>query len=86
MAQRLGVFSLGFRDPVIRRILSLAGWSVVPGPLGGFDAVGVWGKRPVSSRGRWVARRTGRPLVTIEDAFLRSVRIGRGGAAFGSDN
>lgn len=79
--RRLCVLSLGFaRQPRLRRILALAGWPVRfgwprsrPGPA---DAVGVWGQKPVAARGRWLARRSGAPLVTIEDGFLRSVRPG----------
>lgn len=39
----------------------------------------VWGRRPVSWRALAVARRTGIPLLNVEDAFLRSVRPGPSG-------
>ncbi|QHQ33894.1 capsular polysaccharide biosynthesis protein [Algicella marina] len=78
---RLGVYTLGFlNNRPLRRILSLAGWEVVPGwRPGTCDAIGVWGRRPVSSRGLAVARRTGVPVLNVEDAFLRSVRPGYAG-------
>ena len=38
--------------------------------------MGVWGRKPVSARGRLIARTLGRELVTIEDGFLRSVYPG----------
>ena len=81
--RRLGVCSLGFlRDRPLRRILELAGWQVVPALRPGTcDAIGVWGRRPVSARGLWVARRFDRPVLNVEDAFLRSVRPGFTGAA-----
>ncbi|PZO66633.1 MAG: beta-3-deoxy-D-manno-oct-2-ulosonic acid transferase [Paracoccus denitrificans] len=46
----------------------------VPGPD---DFVGVWGNSPTAWRGRKIAARTGARLVTVEDAFLRSVLPGR---------
>ncbi|MEM9011658.1 MAG: capsular polysaccharide biosynthesis protein [Pseudomonadota bacterium] len=41
------------------------------------DAVGVWGQRGVARRGFAAARRFRRPVVVVEDAFLRSVQPGR---------
>ncbi len=81
--KRLGVYTLGFlRDKPLRRILALAGWDVMPGwQPGSCDAIGVWGRRPVSARGLAMARRSGVPLLNIEDAFLRSVRPGFSGSA-----
>ncbi|MEO0912844.1 MAG: hypothetical protein AAFY59_07625 [Pseudomonadota bacterium] len=81
--KRLGVYTLGFlRNRPLRRILEVSGWDVVPAwrPQA-CDAIGVWGRRPVSARGLAVARRTGVPLLNIEDAFLRSVQPGYAGAA-----
>ncbi len=76
--RRLGVLSFGFvRQPWLRQALNLAGWDVVPGWTA-CDAVGVWGRRPVSARGRALAARRGLPVVTLEDAFLRSLRPGDG--------
>ncbi|MEO0361347.1 MAG: hypothetical protein AAF322_09565 [Pseudomonadota bacterium] len=74
--RRLGVLSLGFlRDRRLRRALDEAGWALAaPGP--GVDAIGVWGRRPVSRRGFAAAQALGKPVVTVEDGFLRSVRPG----------
>ncbi|MFN3526656.1 MAG: capsular polysaccharide biosynthesis protein, partial [Paracoccus sp. (in: a-proteobacteria)] len=76
--RRLCVFNLGFfRQPRLSRILQLAGWQPrlsLPRPG---DAVGIWGASPTAWRGRRVAARSGAPLVTVEDAFLRSILPGR---------
>lgn len=80
---RLFVYSLGFifQKPV-RRILKAHGWGLKLGlPLAGNDAIAVWGRKPVSKRGFAVSRRFKKPVVTVEDAFLRSVLTGREGAA-----
>ncbi|MEM7268351.1 MAG: capsular polysaccharide biosynthesis protein [Pseudomonadota bacterium] len=42
------------------------------------DAIGVWGRRGVARRGLAAARLSGKPVVTIEDGFLRSVNPGSG--------
>ncbi len=77
----LRVQSLGFlTQPRIRRILMLAGWRIALGWPRQGDAVGIWGAKPVSRRGTWVACRSGAPLVTIEDGFLRSMAPGVTGA------
>ncbi|MEO1613151.1 MAG: hypothetical protein AAFU55_12495, partial [Pseudomonadota bacterium] len=77
-ARRLGVVSLGFvRQPRLRALCAAAGWRVVPGSTA-CDAIGVWGRRPVSRRGLFAAKALGKPVVTIEDGFLRSVRPGPG--------
>ncbi|AEM41068.1 capsular polysaccharide biosynthesis protein [Ketogulonicigenium vulgare] len=77
---RLRYFNLGFlRQPRVRRIMQLAGYDLRLGWPSGTDGVVVWGQRPVSARGRWVARRSSAPLITVEDAFLRSVLTGRAG-------
>ena len=78
--QRLGVYSLGMLWlVVIRRILQLAGWKLIYAPLawGYVDAIGVWGRKPSGKRGQLAAMRRKLTLVTIEDAFLRSVEPGR---------
>ena len=76
--RQLFVYSAGFlRAPRIRRILTLAGWSPRLGIPGPGDAVGVWGASPTAWRGRAVAHRRGAQLVTVEDAFLRSILPGR---------
>jgi capsular polysaccharide export protein len=64
----------------VRRILHLAGYDLRPGWPGADDLVAVWGRSPVAARGEAVAARSGAGLVRIEDAFLRSVLPGRGGA------
>ena len=76
--RRLGVFSLGFLwQPALRRALAAAGWRVQAGSAGA-DAIGVWGRRGVAWRGAAMARRTCKPLITLEDGFLRSVHPGGG--------
>ncbi len=66
-------------NPRIRRILELAGHPVRVGlpPRGG--QVAVWGATGRAWRGRLIARLRGARVVTVEDAFLRSVLPGRGG-------
>ncbi len=76
--RRLFAFSGGFwREPRLRRILALAGWKLRLGLPGPGDSVAVWGASPTAWRGRAVARHTGAALVTVEDAFLRSILPGR---------
>jgi capsular polysaccharide export protein len=76
----LFVYSGGFlTGGRVRRILDLAGWDIRLGTPGEGDHVGVWGRRPVAARGQAVARHTGAPVLTVEDAFLRSLFPGRTG-------
>ncbi len=76
----LYVYSGGFlTGGRVRRILDLAGWDIRLGTPGPEDHVGVWGRRPVAARGQAVARRAGAPVLTVEDAFLRSLFPGRTG-------
>jgi len=76
--RRLCVFNLGFFNrPRLMRILTLAGWQPTIGLPRDGDAVGIWGASPTAWRGKAIARRRGTPLVTVEDAFLRSVLPGR---------
>ncbi len=76
----LYVYSGGFLTGArVRRILDLAGWDIRLGRPGPGDHVGVWGQRPVAARGEAVAGATGAGLVTVEDAFLRSLFPGRAG-------
>lgn len=78
--RRLFVYNAGFLTrPRIRRILALKGWQVRIGRPGPGDAVGVWGQSPTAHRGEAVARRTGAPVIRVEDAFLRSLFPGRAG-------
>ncbi|WP_245904653.1 capsular polysaccharide biosynthesis protein [Pseudoroseicyclus aestuarii] len=69
--------TLGLRRPPIGRILTLAGWTPRLGLPRAGDWVGVWGQRPRARRGEALARRSGAPILRIEDAFLRSVLPGR---------
>ncbi|MCY1126044.1 capsular polysaccharide biosynthesis protein [Frigidibacter sp. RF13] len=82
-ARRLFVYSGGFLTQTrIRRILALKAWDVRLGaPLRADDHVGVWGKSPTSPRGEVVAGAFDRPVLRVEDPFLRSVKLGRDGAA-----
>ncbi|WP_284162779.1 capsular polysaccharide biosynthesis protein [Frigidibacter sp. SD6-1] len=81
-ARRLFVYNGGFLTQArIRRILALKGWDVRLGaPLRPEDHVGVWGKSPTAPRGEAVAERFARPVLRVEDPFLRSVQLGREGA------
>ena len=55
-ARRLFVYNAGFlTQRRMRRILSLAGWSVSLGYPKEGDAVGVWGKSPTAHRGERIA-------------------------------
>ncbi|MDO5646457.1 capsular polysaccharide biosynthesis protein [Paracoccus sp. (in: a-proteobacteria)] len=64
-------------QPRLRRILHLAGWRVTTGWPGAGDHIGIWGASPTAWRGRAMAARTGAQVITVEDAFLRSVLPGR---------
>lgn len=76
--RRLFVYNGGFRSqPRLRRILELAGWRITTGLPSAGDHVGIWGASPTSWRGKWIAARRGAGLVTVEDAFLRSILPGR---------
>ena len=79
---RLHAFSGGmFFNKRVRRILSLAGYDIALGlPARGHGQVAVWGRTGPSMRGRLIAQRFDAGLVTVEDAFLRSVLTGRSGA------
>ena len=59
--------------------MSLAGYDVSLGWPAKDDLVAVWGRNPRSRRGRRVARMRGVGVLTVEDAFLRSVHTGRDG-------
>ena len=76
--QKLAVYTLGFLQvPYIRKMLRIAGWQVRVGPTAfRANAVGVWGRKPRALRGIRAAQRRGLPLLSIEDAFLRSVHPG----------
>ncbi len=72
--QALAVYTLGFLQvPYIRRMLAIAGWQVRFGPVcKDAAAVGVWGRKPLSRRGFAAAKRRELPVISVEDAFLRS--------------
>ncbi|WP_410217980.1 capsular polysaccharide biosynthesis protein [Paracoccus sp. (in: a-proteobacteria)] len=76
--RRLCIFNLGFLTrPRIARILTLAGYQPVLGLPRLGEPVGIWGASPTSWRGKAMAHRRGCPLITVEDAFLRSILPGR---------
>ncbi len=83
--RRLFAYSGGFfTQQRLRRILELSGHQICIGSPGPSDGIVVWGRGPTAWRGEAMARRTGNPLIRIEDAFLRSVLPGRmGDAALG---
>ena len=75
---RLYVYNGGFlTQSRVRRILDLAGWDVRIGAPGDSDWVGVWGKSPTAPRGEAVAAMRDKPILRVEDAFLRSLFPGR---------
>jgi capsular polysaccharide export protein len=75
----LHVYSGGFLNARIRRILALAGWRVTTGLPGAQGDVGIWGASPTAWRGLAVAARTGARVIRIEDAPFRSLFPGRMG-------
>lgn len=78
---RLVVCNGGFYTrPGLRRILGLAGYDLATGAPGERAMVGVWGRAGTAARGLALAAKHGAPVLTCEDAFLRSVRLGREGA------
>ena len=75
---RLCVYNGGFlTQSRIRRILTLEGLPPRVGLPGPSDSIGLWGASPTAWRGEAISRRTGAPLIRVEDAFLRSVFPGR---------
>lgn len=76
--RRLFAYNFGFfRQPRLARILSLAGWQLRAGLPRRGDHVAIWGASPTAWRGRRIAAARGARLVTVEDAFLRSILPGR---------
>lgn len=76
--RRLFVFNGGFfMQPRLRRILILAGWAPRFSLPDRGGTVGIWGASPTAWRGRTIAARRGCSIVTVEDAFLRSIQPGR---------
>ncbi len=75
---RLCVYSGGFlTEGRLKRILGLAGWDVSVGMPGENDWVGLWGRSPTAWRGEAVAGWSEAPVLTVEDAFLRSLHPNR---------
>ncbi len=76
--QRLCVYSGGFlTEGRLKRILGLAGWDVSVGLPGENDWVGLWGRTRTAWRAEAVAEWRDAPVLTVEDAFLRSVHPAR---------
>lgn len=82
---RLLYLNLGFlRQKRLRTILIAAGFDLAFGPLArprSGDAVVVWGKSPTAYRGEAFAARHSLPVWRVEDAFVRSINLGRAGDA-----
>ena len=75
---RLCVYSGGFlTEGRLKRILDLTGWDVSIGVPNENDWVGIWGRTPTAWRGEAVAGWADAPVLTVEDAFLRSVHPNR---------
>ncbi len=80
--RRLFYFNGGFfQQKTVRRILNLSGFDLQLGKPDAGDLVAVWGKSPTSHRGEKVSEITGATPLYVEDAFLRSVGLGRDGVA-----
>lgn len=78
--RRLFVYNGGFlTQRRLRRILTLSGYALRLGVPKHGDAVAVWGASPTAHRGRRAAAKHAVPVVTVEDAFLRSLHPGRAG-------
>lgn len=76
--RRLCVYSGGFlTEDRLKRILDLSGWDISIGVPAEGDWVGVWGRTPTAWRGEAVAGWRDAPVLTVEDAFLRSVHPAR---------
>ena len=79
--RRLYVYNGGFlTQKRLRRILDLCGYDISIGAPTDGDMVGVWGQSPTSPRGEAVATKRDAPILRVEDAFIRSVGLGRDGA------
>lgn len=77
-SRRLFVYNGGFWfKPRLKRILALAGWQISTGLPSPGEYVGIWGASPTAWRGRKMAAKRKAHLITVEDAFLRSVLPGR---------
>ncbi|MEO0357884.1 MAG: capsular polysaccharide biosynthesis protein, partial [Pseudomonadota bacterium] len=81
-ARRLFAFNGGsFWHKNTRQILRAADMAPRLGWPGANDAILAWGHRPTAKRAAWVAQKTNAAIWRIEDAFFRSVKTGREGAA-----
>lgn len=80
---RLAVYTLGFFRPNLKTRLAALGIRLIPFRAKGADAVGVWGRKPVSKRGFHAAKTHNLPVTSFEDAFLRSVKPGAKAPPFG---
>jgi len=77
----LFAYSAGFfRRGHVRRILELSGYRLRFGVPSHTGEIAVWGRTKYARRGHAVARWRDARLLTVEDAFLRSVLPGRSGA------
>lgn len=80
MSQPLFYQTLGFfRNHRLRRILTLKGYELRAGLPPENGQVVVWGRTKYASRGTAIAKRRSASVLTLEDAFLRSIRTGRMG-------
>ncbi len=78
--KRLKAYSIGlWWQARPKRILHLAGWQLFRFGGGTPSGIAVWGRKRSARRGIKVAQSRKLPLITIEDAFLRSVQTGREG-------
>ncbi|MEM8554796.1 MAG: capsular polysaccharide biosynthesis protein [Pseudomonadota bacterium] len=68
--------------PGVRDILTCAGYQLTLGPLN-HDGLAVWGQRPSAGRGTLAAQLSGKGVLRVEDAFLRSLHPGRKHPSYG---
>jgi len=85
MSKRLAVLSAGIwrlREP----IKQLTGYQPVrylwPFKQPRFDAIAAWGRKPSADKAYRLGKKSGMPLISIEDGFLRSVSPGPEDASF----
>ncbi len=85
MSKQLAVLSAGIwhlRDP----IKQLTGYQPVrylwPFKHPRFDAIAAWGRKPSADKAYRLGTKSGKPLISIEDGFLRSVSPGQQNPSF----
>lgn len=79
--RRIGVFSRGIaKIPYLTAFLGAEQIVFNPTALSRVDCVVGWGQKPNTTRARRFAAREGIPYLTLEDGFLRSLRLGVDGA------